>query len=86
MIKVKSLKVKGFMSYLEETNFIFEDNKIYLVVGANGSGKSSLFTESLSFLFYGKPFRQMAVKNVVNDNSKSCSVKIVYNDNKTFSY
>ena len=82
MIKVNSLTVKGFMSFKEPTNFVFEKSKIYLVTGANGSGKSTLFTESLSFLFYGRPFRQMAIKNVVNDDSKLCSVKIVYNDNK----
>ena len=47
-MRLKSLTLKGFKSFSEKKDIIFND-KIVAVVGPNGSGKSNI-TESFRFV------------------------------------
>lgn len=48
-----------------------------LIIGKNGSGKSSSVTDSITFALFGKPFRDINKPSVVNsENNKDCLVEI----------
>jgi DNA repair exonuclease SbcCD ATPase subunit len=83
-MKINSIKVKGLLSFKNETKFDFGDDKIFLVTGRIGSGKSTLFSETFSFLFDGKPYRKdMIAKDMINDSSKISEVEIIFDDNNS---
>ena len=75
-MKVGSIDVQGFGSFKERTIFEFEPNTVYRVTGNNGAGKSTFFIESFSYLFFGKPYKDMKVSDFINDNSRQCGVTL----------
>lgn len=71
----KSLELNNFMSW-KHAKFNFSDNGIVLLVGQNGSGKSSVF-EALLWVLYGQTLRGLKNDEVVNTKTKkNCSVKL----------
>lgn len=77
MITFKKLTFRNFLSYGNApTIFEFDDEKISLITGANGSGKSTI-TEALSFALFGRAYRPMSKPSLVNNiNGKNCLVTL----------
>lgn len=67
MITFKKLKVRNFLSFgNNETELDLENFKLNLVTGSNGSGKSSLLVEGLTYALFGQPFRDIKKGQLVN--------------------
>ena len=79
MIHFKSIKWKNFLSTGNFYNEIdLNDNKNTLIVGTNGSGKSTML-DALSFGLFGKPYRNINKPQLVNTvNSKDCVVEVEF--------
>ena len=54
----------------DETTFNIDQNELSLIVGKNGTGKSTLPIDALFFNWYGKPFRGIKLGELVNDTNK----------------
>ena len=84
MILFKKIKFKNFLSYgnnISELNLNRKSNT--LIVGKNGTGKSSIITDTLTFALYGKPYRKITKSSIVNSiNKKNCLVEIEFEKNK----
>ena len=86
MIIFNKLRFKNFLStgnFNTEINLF--DNSTTLIVGANGSGKSTML-DALCFVLFGKAFRNINKGQLVNAiNQKDCVVEIEFNiGNKSF--
>lgn len=77
MIIFKTLEVKNFMSVGDNPITIFLDRSpTTLITGKNGSGKSSLLLDALSFALFGKPHRKINKPQLINSiNDRDCLVK-----------
>ncbi len=82
MIMFKKLRWKNFLStgnYFTELDL--HSNPTTLVVGANGSGKSTML-DALCFALFGKPFRNVNKPQLVNSiNSRDAVVEIEFETN-----
>ncbi len=66
MIHFKSIKWKNFLSTGNNfTNIILDRQKSTLIIGENGSGKSTIL-DALCFALFGKPFRVISKSQLVN--------------------
>jgi DNA repair exonuclease SbcCD ATPase subunit len=76
-ILFKEIRFKNFMSFGNSlTKFQFTDGLTH-ISGVNGSGKSTISGEALSFGLFGKPYRKIKINEVVNRvNKKNCLVEI----------
>jgi len=79
MIKFEKLKYKNFLSSGNTfTEIDLNSNKSTLVVGHNGSGKSTML-DALSFGLFGKAHRNINKRQLVNSiNNKSMLVEIEF--------
>jgi DNA repair exonuclease SbcCD ATPase subunit len=79
MIIFKTLRWKNLLStgnYFTELNL--NSNANTLVVGTNGSGKSTML-DALCFSLFGKPFRNVNKPNLLNSiNGKDCVVEVEF--------
>ena len=79
MIVFKTLKWKNLLStgnYFTELKLNEAANT--LVVGTNGSGKSTML-DALCFVLFGKPFRNINKPNLLNSiNGKDCVVEVEF--------
>jgi len=79
MILFKTLRWKNLLStgnYFTEVNL--NNNANTLVVGTNGSGKSTML-DALCFALFGKPFRDINKPNLLNSiNGKDCIVEVEF--------
>jgi len=82
MIIFRNLKWKNLLStgnYYTEINLSGNSNT--LVVGENGSGKSTML-DALCFALFGKPFRSINKPQLVNSiNNKDCVVEVTFDTN-----
>lgn len=80
MIRFKKITAKNFLSYGNVPTVIeLDKNKSTLVAGKNGSGKSSLILDGISFALYGKAFRKINLGQLINSiNQKDCQVTIEF--------
>ena len=70
MIIFKSIKYKNLLSTGNQfTTIPLNNHKTTLIVGKNGSGKSS-YIEALSFVLYGKPYRKINKPQLINSITK----------------
>lgn len=77
MIEFKKLTYKNFLSAGNaETTIDFEKSKTTLIIGANGSGKSTMM-DALSFSLFGSAFRNIKKSQMVNSiNGKGTLVTL----------
>ena len=79
MIIFKKLKYKNFLSTGNTFTVIdLARSQSTLVVGANGSGKSTML-DAMSFALFGRPHRNINKPQLVNTiNNKECIVEIEF--------
>lgn len=86
MITFRSIKYKNLLStgnYWTEIQFDKSPNT--LVIGSNGSGKSTML-DALCFALFGKPFRSVNKPQLLNSiNGKDCVVEVAFDiGNKSY--
>ena len=79
MIKFKTVRYKNFLSTGNKVSEIrIDDTRTSLIIGANGSGKST-FMDAISFGLFGKSFRKVKLDQLVNSiNQKNCMVELEF--------
>ena len=79
MINFQYLRWKNFLSTGNVfTEIKLDDRKTTLIIGENGAGKSTIL-DALSFSLYGKPFRKINKKQLVNSiNGKEAQVEVEF--------
>jgi len=81
MIKFKSLSVKNFLSVGNTpiTLDLSGSGKKVLCLGKNGSGKSSILIDGITFALFGKSYRNINKPQLVNSiNEKDCVAEIEF--------
>ena len=80
MIIFKTLTVKNFMSVGNNPITIYLDRApTTLITGVNGSGKSGLLLDGISFGLFGKPHRKINKPQLINSiNDKDCFVSVAF--------
>lgn len=88
MILFDRLVVKNFGSFGNAPTEIDLTLGMVLVQGRNGTGKSTLVTDALTFVLYGKPFKKINLPQLVNNmNGRDCVVTLdfrIRGTNSTF--
>lgn len=79
MIKFKKVRYKNFLSTGNKVSEIqIDETRTSLIIGANGSGKST-FMDAISFGLFGKSFRKVKLDQLVNSiNKKNCMVELEF--------
>ena len=79
MIKFKTVRYKNFLSTGNNpTEIVIDDTRTTLLIGLNGSGKST-FMDAISYGLFGKPFRKVKLTQLVNSiNRKECLVELKF--------
>ena len=82
MITFQKIKWKNFLSTGDHWSEIdFQGHTTNLVVGTNGSGKSTML-DALTFALFNKPFRKINKSQLVNaTNEKDCVVEVKFSVN-----
>ncbi len=82
MITFKKIRWKNFLSTGDQFSEIdFLMNATNLIVGTNGTGKSTAL-DALTFSLFNKPFRKINKGQLVNStNEKGCLVEVEFNLN-----
>ena len=82
MITFQKIKWKNFLSTGDHFSEIdFTKNGTNLIVGTNGTGKSTVL-DALTFSLFNKPFRKITKSQLVNaTNEKDCLVEVEFNIN-----
>ena len=82
MIIFKRVRWKNFLSTGNQFSEIdFQKNSTNLIVGTNGTGKSTVL-DALTFSLFNKPFRKINKSQLVNStNEKDCIVEVEFEIN-----
>ena len=83
MLVFKTVKWKNFLSTGNiETEIYLDKYNTVLVSGDNGAGKSTIL-DALTFVLFGKSFRGINIKGLVNSiNEKDCVVEVEFSSSK----
>jgi DNA repair exonuclease SbcCD ATPase subunit len=84
MILFKKIRYRNFLSTGNHFNEIdFTEHRTNLLIGTNGSGKSSLL-DALCFSLYGKAYRKINKNQLINSiNEKDCRVEVEFSIGNT---
>ena len=79
MIFFEKIRWKNFLSTGNQyTQIDFSKNSNTLIIGSNGSGKSTVL-DALTFSLFNKPFRKISKPQLVNTvNEKDCKVEVEF--------
>ncbi|HYT44700.1 MAG TPA: AAA family ATPase [Methylomirabilota bacterium] len=79
-LKLTKVRFKNFVGFGNEwTEIDFTQSQTTLVVGKNGSGKSSALLDSISFALFNKPFRDINKPKLTNTiSNKHCLVELFF--------
>ena len=79
MILFEKVRWKNFLSTGNQfTELTFTDHNTTLIVGTNGTGKSTVL-DALTFSLFGKPFRKINKPQLINTvNEKDCKVEVEF--------
>lgn len=85
MIVFQKISIKNFMSVGNSpVELDYTKHKTTIVTATNGSGKSSIMLDSITFALYGKPYRNVNKPQLINSiNQKECVVELWFKVNKT---
>ena len=83
MILFKKIRWRNFLSTGNQfTEVNFTESQTSLIIGTNGSGKSTIL-DALTFSLFNKPFRKITKGQLVNTiNEKECVVEIEFSVGK----
>lgn len=77
-IQFKSIKFRNFMSYGNGWTKLDFNDKLNIINASNGSGKSVII-DAISFVLFGKPYRDIKMKSLVNYiNKRHLEVEIEF--------
>lgn len=77
-IKFNTLKFRNFLSYGNGWTTLNFNNKLNLINAQNGAGKSTI-VDAISFVLFGKPYRDIKMKSLVNYiNKRHLEVEIQF--------
>ena len=84
MILFETVRWKNFLSTGNQyTEVDFTKHHTNLIIGTNGSGKSTVL-DALTFSLFGKPFRKINKPQLINStNEKDCRVEVCFSINNT---
>jgi len=79
MITFKTIRWKNFLSTGNQwTEVQLNENKNTMIIGTNGSGKSTIL-DALTFSLFNKPFRKINKPQLINSvNEKDCCVEVEF--------
>ena len=79
MITFQKIRWKNFLSTGDQFSEIdFQQNATNLIVGTNGTGKSTVL-DALTFSLFNKPFRKINKSQLINaTNEKDCCVEVEF--------
>lgn len=79
MINFRTIKWKNLLSTGNQYNVVqLDKSPTTCVKGINGSGKTTML-DALTFVLFGKPFRNVNINQIVNSiNAKDCVVEIEF--------
>ena len=79
MIVFQTIRWKNFLSTGNQyTEINLDKDSTTLIVGTNGSGKSTIL-DALTFSLFNKPFRKISKSQLINTvNEKDCRVEVVF--------
>lgn len=69
-VKFKEISFKNLLSFGATKTTIHFSNGINLISGENGTGKSSALLDTLSFCLFGRPYRKINIKDLINRRNK----------------
>ena len=83
MITFQKIRWKNFLSTGDHfTEVDFRKNATNLIVGTNGTGKSTVL-DALTFSLFNKPFRKINKSQLINStNERGCLVEVEFCINK----
>ena len=84
MILFEKIRWKNFLSTGNQyIDVKFNDYSTNLIVGTNGTGKSTVL-DALTFSLFGKPFRKINKPQLINStNEKDCKVEVEFDVGQT---
>ena len=79
MIIFEKIRWKNFLSTGNQyTEINLDKHSTTLIVGTNGSGKSTVL-DALTFSLFNKPFRKISKSQLINTvNEKDCRVEVEF--------